>query len=97
VAKKRSKKKSIAAPSVFSPPVVDVGQTVQVSIKSANQSEAVFSLSDGTVLHANILLTAIERSLEKFNPNGEPIYQITAGLMLKTVVPKKLKRSLAKP
>ena len=93
MAKKRARKKS-AAPSLFMPPVIDVGQTTVVSVTPTQDAESIFTLSDGTKLYAKVLINSVERSKEKYNANGEPIYQIQAGIILKTEVPKKLKRKL---
>jgi hypothetical protein len=54
----------------------------------------VFTLTDGTKLYAKVMTPSILRSLDKYNPTGDPIYVIQAGLALKTVVPKRLKRKV---
>jgi len=92
VVKKKARKKVTA--SLFSQPPIDVGRTVEVTVKNAIERETVFTLSDGTKLHAKVIAPSITRSLEKYNPNGDPVYLIQAGLILKTVVPKRLKRKL---
>jgi hypothetical protein len=71
-----------------------VGRTVEVGIKSTIEGETVFTLSDGTKLHARVMAPSISRSLDKYNPNGDPVYLVQAGLLLKTIVPKRLKRKI---
>jgi hypothetical protein len=39
----------------------------------------------------------LERSVEKFNPMGDPIYQINVGIMIMPRVPRKLKQKLKRP
>jgi hypothetical protein len=98
MAKKKTKKgkktAAVAPPSLFTPPAVDIGRTVEVAVKSERQGDTTFTLADGTVIHAKVIASSVARSLEKFNPNGEPVYLIQAGLMIKTVVPKKLKKKI---
>ena len=94
VKRKVRRKNTRGRPSLFTQPAVDVGRTVEVAIKSAIERETVFTLSDGTKLHAKVMAPSISRSLDKYNANGDPVYLIQAGLMLKTVVPKKLKRKI---
>ena len=81
-------------PSLFNPPQADFGRTVEVGVKSTREGETVFTLTDGTKLYAKVMTPSILRSLDKYNPTGDPIYVIQAGLALKTVVPKRLKRKV---
>jgi len=96
VAKKKALKKRGTAvrrsPSLFRPPEADVGRTVSVSVKSAAEHEILFTLADGTKLYAKVVPNGVVRSLEKYNPNGDPVYVVQAGLLLRTEVPKKLRR-----
>jgi len=94
--RKRAKRKS-ASPSLFTPPVIDVGRTISVSATTVRDAESAFSLSDGTKLYAKVVISAVERSKEKFNASGEPVYQIQAGILLRTEVHKSLKRKLKTP
>jgi hypothetical protein len=94
LAKKVARKKSSDTPSVFTPPAVDIGKTVLVPIKSAKEAESAFTLSDGTKLYAKVLLTSIVRSRTKYQPTGEPIYQIAGGIVLRADVAKRLKRKI---
>ena len=50
------------------------------------------SLSDGTKVQLKPVVMGIERSLGKYNPLGDPIYQINIGMLLVTTVPRKLKK-----
>jgi hypothetical protein len=64
---------------------------VAVSVKKASPESIELSLSDGTKLELKPIVLGIERSLEKYNPTGDPIYQVNIGLMISPKVPKKLK------
>ena len=74
------------------PQFVDLGRKIDVKIKKASAEEILLTLSDGTTLHVRPIVIGIERSLEKYNALGEPIYQINVGMVLQTKVPPKLKR-----
>lgn len=91
---KKVSRRSGRQPSLFSPPQLDVGRTVEVAIKSTIDRETIFTLADGTKIHAKVMAPSVSRSRDKYNPNGDPIYVIQAGLILKTVVPKRLKRKV---
>jgi hypothetical protein len=92
-AKKRARKRT-AAPSLFTPPIMDVGQTTLVSVTPTRDAESTFTLSDGTKIYARVMISSVERSKEKYNPNGDPVYQIQAAIILRTEVSKNLKRKL---
>src|ERR1700733_12203869 len=94
VAKKVVKKRAVKGAALFSPPQVDIGRTVVVAVRKADDRELDFALADGTKLHVKVLIPSILRSLNKFNANGEPVYQIQAGVMLRTEVKKSLMRKL---
>lgn len=78
------------------PPLIPLGRKVAVSVKKVSAEEIVYTLSDGTKLKLRPVLVNIERSLSKYNPLGDPIYQIGTGLILQTEVPKRLKRRQSK-
>jgi hypothetical protein len=69
-----------------------MGRTVSVTVKRASAEQIVYTLSDGTKLTLRPVLMNIERSLNKYTPLGDPIYQLGTGLMMQTVVPRKLKK-----
>jgi len=69
-----------------------MGRKVSVTVKRASAEQIVYTLSDGTKLTLRPVLMNIERSLSKYNPLGDPIYQLGTGLIMQTVVPKKLKK-----
>jgi len=94
VAKKVAKKRAGDGASLFSPPPVDIGKTVVVQVKKPDDRELEFVLSDGTKLYVKVLVASILRSLNKFNANGEPIYQVQAGVALRSDVKKSLVRKL---
>jgi len=94
VAKKRSvrAKGRKQSPSIVGPPQpVDIGRSVTVSVKKASAESIELSLSDGTKLDLKPIVLGIERSTEKYNPTGDPVYQINIGLMISPKVPRKLK------
>jgi hypothetical protein len=96
--KKAAKKKSpqIVVPPAAAP-VIDLGRTVPVAIKRSPKPDTVaMTLADGTRLKLKPVVMHVERS-KKFNPNGDPIYQIQTGLVLSVIVPRKLKRKVKKP
>lgn len=92
--KKASGKRGTAGrkPSLFRPPAADVGRTVSVAVKTSSDHDILFTLTDGTKLYAKVVPNGISRSLDKYNPNGDPVYLVQAGLLLRTEVPKKLRR-----
>lgn len=94
MAKKVTRKKPADRPSLFKPPVADIGKTVSIPIKSTKEAESIFTLSDGTTLYARVVITEIQRSKTKYQPNGEPIYQVGGGIALRADVAKKLKRKI---
>jgi hypothetical protein len=90
MAKRRATAVETVSPPVM--PLIEMGKKVGVKVKSSSTEEIVYTLSDGTKLHLRPILANVERSLEKFNPTGDPLYQVAAALLIHTVVPKKLKR-----
>jgi hypothetical protein len=98
VAKKRSPKgrrtPAIKTRVVTPPPapMIDMGKKVAVTVKKAPAGELEYTLSDGTKLVIRPVILSVDRSLEAFNPDGDPIYQVATGLVMKTIVPKGLKR-----
>jgi hypothetical protein len=94
VAKKVAKKRADSRPSLFSPASADIGKTVTVAIKKADDRELDFVLADGTKLHVKVMIPTVLRSLNKYLANGEPVYQIQAGVMLRSDVKKSLTRKL---
>lgn len=69
-----------------------MGRTTEVKVKKSSNEEIVYTLTDGTKLRVRPIIIRIDRSLNKFNPAGEPIYQIQLGSMIQTDVPRRLKR-----
>lgn len=94
MAKKAAKKARAPRASVFIPPAIDIGKKVPVDIKSTKEAESIFTLSDGTKLHAKVLLVSVERSKDKFQPSGEPVYQVAGGIVLRAKIPKSLTRKV---
>jgi hypothetical protein len=92
VATKRRRRRLIETVLPPVAPLIDLGKTVSVTVKSSTAEDIIYSLSDGTKLRLRPVIISIERSKQKFNPSGEPIYQIQAGLIMQPSVPKKLKR-----
>jgi hypothetical protein len=93
--KARIRKPAVDASAVPQVPVlVDMGRKVSVAIKKSSPDEILYTLSDGSKLKLKPMIVSIERSLEKFNPQGEPLYQVNVGLFVHTDVPKKLKRKV---
>lgn len=89
VKRRRRPRVDTVAPS---PQLIDLGRKVEVTVRKASAEKLVLSLSDGTELHLRPLVAGIERSLEKYNPAGEPIYQVNVALMVQAKVPPRLKR-----
>jgi len=73
-------------------PPIDLGRKVAVATKKASAEEIVLTLTDGTKLQLKPLIFGIERSLEKYNPQGDPIYQVNVALVIQPIVPRRLKR-----
>lgn len=81
----------VAAPA---PPLIDLGRTEAVTVKKGADDEINMTLSDGAKLKMKPIIMGIERSLGKYNPAGEPVYQIQAGFAIHISVPKRLKRKV---
>jgi hypothetical protein len=90
-AKKRARRKSAVRSIVGPLQPVDIGRTVTVSVKKVSPESMELTLSDGTKLDLKPIILGIERSAEKYNPMGDPIYQVNIGLMISPKVPRKLK------
>jgi hypothetical protein len=98
MATRKSPKKGAQVVGPVAQPLIDLGATVELQIKKPPQPDAVeMTLSDGTRLRLKPIVMQVERSKHKFNPNGEPIYQIQTGLAVSVVVPRRLKRKVKKP
>lgn len=74
------------------PQIIDLGRSVDVPVRKASVEEIVLSLVDGTKLHLKPVVMGIQRSTERYNPLGEPIYQVNVAVLVQTKVPPKLKR-----
>ena len=79
------------APSVVQPQQIDLGHVVDVSVKGFSADFIEMTLLDGTKLELTPVVFGIKRSTEKFNPLGDPIYQLNIGFTITPKVPKKLK------
>jgi len=94
--KKRIKKRRRLAAKSSIPPtapgLLPMGQSVEVKVTKASADEIVYTLSDGTRLRVRPLIIRIDRSLNHYNPTGEPLYQVQAGTIVQTDVPKRLKK-----
>jgi hypothetical protein len=89
------KKTIVAAAEVpLAPVLLEMGRKVSVNVKKASADIVTYTLSDGSKLKLKPIIVAIDRSLEKYNPQGEPLYQISVGFFVQTDVPKKLKRKV---
>ena len=100
VATRKTRKSSKPKAAIVSPPalpgqqLIDIGRSVALTIKKASAEEIILTLSDGAVVHVRPVVVGIERSKEKYNALGEPIYQLNLGLVLHTKVPQKLKKKM---
>lgn len=102
MARRRAPKKAADNASAgASPPLmgglVDMGKKTEVKIKKASVDEIVYMLDDGTKLRLRPVIALAERSLNRYTPQGDPLYQINVGLIIQTDVPRKLKRKVRKP
>jgi hypothetical protein len=99
---KRGKRKRPSAVPVVSPfpaaaPVlVPMGRTVKVEIKKGANQTLTYVLTDGSKMTLMPIIAGIERSLNKFASNGDPIYQAQIGFFLKLDKHKKLIRGTRK-
>jgi hypothetical protein len=93
--KAKTRKAKTAAPTVVpGGGLVDLGKRVSVAVKKYSADFLECTLDDGTVFQIKPMIMGVERSLEKYNQLGDPIYQVQAGIMINTVVPKRLKRKV---
>lgn len=82
-----------AAPA---PGLVPMGRTVKVEIKKGANQTLTYALSDGSKMTLMPIIAAIERSLNKVAPNGDPLYQAQIGFFLKLDKHKQRKRGTRK-
>jgi hypothetical protein len=100
VATRKRKKGAAKALAVVPSPafpgqqLVEMGRSVSLTIKKASAEEIVLTLSDGALVQIRPVVLGVERSRDRFNAVGEPIYQLNLGFALHTKVPKKLKRKV---
>ena len=97
VATKKAKRRKAAAVNPIAHPVpgpIDLGRTVSVTVKKGADPEIIMRLSDGAELKLKPVIMSIERSRDRYNVAGEPIYQIQAGFGIHVNVPKSLKRKV---
>lgn len=94
LAAKRKASRRKQAPTLPLPPptFVDIGKTVEVTVRKASAETVDLTLSDGTVLQVRPVVMNVVRSKEKFNPLGEPIYNVNIGMVIHTKVPPRLRR-----
>ena len=95
VSKAKAKKKGNSH-KIFRPPVVDMGPTMSINVKSTNEEWSTYKLVDGTSLKVKPVISAVERSKSVYNPTGEPVYRIQAAIVIQTDVPNRLKKKVRK-
>jgi hypothetical protein len=67
-----------------------------VDITHSNELWSEFTLADGSVLRLKPSVIEVRRQQGQFSPDGNPIYDINAGLLIGVRAPEKL-RQAAKP
>lgn len=87
--KKKAAKKQPG--EIFQPRFFDVGQTVPIEVKKANEQISEYKLSDGTTMTLKNIILGVKRAVGKYNQEGDPIYLVNAGLVVNTKVPARLK------
>jgi len=79
---------------LFEPPVPDIGKSVAIEVKKADEQWSLYILKDGTKLRIRPIVNFITRSKELYNQAGDPVYKFQTGLIVHAEVPKKLKRKI---
>lgn len=92
--KSRKQRRAPAVTPVAPAQAVDLGRKVSVAVKKTSVDEVVLTLMDGTKMRLKPLIVGVERSLEKYNPDGTPVYQVNVALVVQTDVARKLKRKI---
>jgi hypothetical protein len=63
-----------------------------VDIVQSNELWSEFTLKDGTVLRLKPSLVEVRRQRNKFSPDGNPIYNVNAGLLIGVRAPESLRQ-----
>ena len=64
---------------------------IPLEIKKSEERWSEFELSDGSLIRVRPIMIEARRLKGKYNPNGEPIYEIKQGLIVDVRVPDNLK------
>jgi len=63
-----------------------------VDITNSNELWSEFTLADGSILRLKPSLVDVQRQRGKFSPDGNPIYNINAGLLIGVRAPEGLRQ-----
>jgi hypothetical protein len=73
------------------------GPSAVVGVKESRETWSEFELRDGTLVRVRPTLSAVKRELNRYNPNGDPVYHLVAGMNVVVVVPDHLKQGYKAP
>lgn len=69
-----------------------VGAPIPVSVTNAEENWNIYKLSDGTTLRARTIMFDIARQHNKFDRNGDPVYEIKGATIYDINAPPKLRK-----
>jgi len=68
--------------------------TYQADSENGGEQWSAFTLHDGTALKVKAVLVSVLRVEGAFTPNGDPLYQANASLVVSTNAPESLRRKV---
>jgi len=69
----------------------------QLEFESDKEPWTSYKLEDGTILKVKTVLTNVARLLDRYKPNGEPIYVLGVGGISVVDIPPELRQRPAHP
>jgi len=69
----------------------------QLDFESEKEPWTVYKLEDGTVLKIRTILASASRLIDRYKPDGEPIYVLGLGSLPALEIPAELRQIAAQP
>ena len=88
-----AKRKRIANP-ILPGQLLQLGPTVPIDVRSVIEGWSDYKLSDGSVLSVKPMVADVQRVRGKYTDQGDPLYLVTGGLVIRTKSPRKLRKKI---